>query len=135
MGVKCVVKELEDRSALLSAGGSRGPDALTPGAARRALRALRDAALDDHEAQGLFGQVVGGLDSWRGDEAEVGVGVLAKPIRHVPRRRRPRRVRGGAHNVFALTLQRLAAKDEQRLFPDSLCPVSSTLRRACEGRA
>ena len=64
------MKEAKDRSALpfdkltalsnvegLPTGDGRGPYPLAPGPARRPTRALRDAALDHHEEQGLLSQV------------------------------------------------------------------------------
>ena len=41
-------------------------------AAGLAASALGDAAVDDHQADGLLGQVIRGLHSRRGDELEVG---------------------------------------------------------------
>ena len=67
-GAYCFQDELKGGSALKLAGGQHGPEALAGGAAAGAARALSDKAIDDHKAQGLFGGVVGGLQSGRGDE-------------------------------------------------------------------
>ena len=76
-------QELEHRSALLRAGGDGGPDALAPAAARFAARALRNPAVDHHETNLLFRQIVRRLDARRGNEAEVRLAVLVKPFGQV----------------------------------------------------
>ena len=78
-----LTEELEHRAALLSTGGDRGPDALTPSSAPFAPRPLGDESIDDHEAHGLLGQIVRRLDPRRGDEPEVCFSMKSKPVRHV----------------------------------------------------
>ena len=58
MGRDAVGEELKGRAALLGAGRQERPDAFAPSLATVATRALRDPAVDHHEANGLFGQVV-----------------------------------------------------------------------------
>lgn len=72
------MQEFKDATTLLSAGGDGGPNASGPNAADRAARALRDAAVDHHETNGLLSQVVRRLDSWRRDKLKVGVALFAK---------------------------------------------------------
>ncbi len=70
--------------------GDHRPDSLAPLPALFAARPLRDVPVDHHEADRLLGQVVRRFYPRRGDEREIGVSVLAKPLRHVlavPRRR------------------------------------------------
>ena len=67
------IEKVEHAAALLDAGGDHRPGSLTPALARFAARALGDAPVDDHEADRLFGQVVGRLDAGCGDESEVGL--------------------------------------------------------------
>ena len=75
-------KELEYIEAALRAGGDRCPDSFAPISARLAASALRDPAVDDHESNRLFRQIVGRLDGGRGDEAEVTVAVFQKSVGH-----------------------------------------------------
>ncbi len=73
-----------------AAAGDHRPDSLAPLPALFAPRPLRDMPVDHHEADRLLGQVVRRFYPRRGDEREIGVSVLAKPLRHVlavPRRR------------------------------------------------
>ena len=56
-------QEIEHRSTLLRAGGDGGPDPLAPASAGFAARALRNPAIDHHEADRLFRQVVRRLDA------------------------------------------------------------------------
>ena len=74
------MEKVEHAAALLDAGGNHCPDALAPALARFATRALSDTPVDDHKADRLFGQVIGRLDAGCGDESEVGLTVLAKPV-------------------------------------------------------
>ena len=80
MGLDRSIEKVEDRAALLHAGGNHRPDPLAPALAGFATRALGDAPVDHHEADRLFGQVVGRLDAGCGDESEVGLAVSAKPV-------------------------------------------------------
>ena len=73
-------QELEGRSALLHAGGNGGPDALAPAAPGFAPCALRDPAVDHHETDRLFRQVVRRLDARRGDELEVRFAMLVETL-------------------------------------------------------
>ena len=71
MGVENITKIGEDRTTLLRQSCDRRPDTLRPLSAGLAPRALGDAAVDDHETDGLFGQIVGRLHARRGGEPEV----------------------------------------------------------------
>ena len=70
MSMNRVQKKLKDRTVLLGAGGNDRPNPLAPAAAGLAPRPLGNAPVDHHEANRLFGQVVGRLDARRGDEPE-----------------------------------------------------------------
>ena len=78
-----VEQELKGRTALLSAGGDQCPNPLAPTAAGLASRSLGDPPVDDHEANRLFRKIVGGVDPWGGDEAEVRLPVFVEAIRHI----------------------------------------------------
>ena len=80
MGFDGLKQEVEDGAALLGAGCDDGPNAFGPSPALFASRALGDEAIDDHEADGRFRKVVRRLHAGGGDEWEVGVPVLAKPV-------------------------------------------------------
>jgi len=75
--------ELEGGPALHRAGADHGPEAFAGLASLEAARALRDAPVDDDEAHGLLGEVVGRADAGRGDELEVGLAVLAEAVGHI----------------------------------------------------
>ena len=77
--------ELEGRSALLRAGGDGGPDTLAPATPGFATCALRDPAVDNHEADRLFRQVVCRLDARCGDETEVRLAVLMEAFSQILR--------------------------------------------------
>ena len=79
------LQKLHRIPARLFAGGDCCPDALAPLAAVFAARALRNFPVQDHEANCLFGQIVGRVDAGRGDEVEESFAVLAKPTCHVLR--------------------------------------------------
>jgi hypothetical protein len=80
MSMNRVQNKLEDRTALLGAGGDDRPNPLAPTAAGLAPRPLGSPSVDHHKADCLFGQVVGRLDARRRDEAEVGVAVLTETL-------------------------------------------------------
>ncbi len=65
MSMNRVQKKLEDRTTLLGVGGDDRPDPLAPAAAGFAARALRNPAVDHHEANRLFRQVIGRFDAER----------------------------------------------------------------------
>ena len=103
-GMYGTLDKIEDGSALLGAGGDGGPDAFAPALAGWAARALGDPPIDHHETDCLLGQVVGRFDAGGaggGDEAEVGVAVLAETVGHVLRLGGPRRMLGGAQQILA----------------------------------
>ncbi len=72
------VEVLEHGSLLLGACGDHRPSAFAPSLAVPTTGGLGDAPVDDHEACGLFRQMVGRFDARCGDEAEVGIAVEAK---------------------------------------------------------
>ena len=73
-------KVVEGRSSLKGTGGQYGPDAFRPAASVFPSGPLSDVAVDGHEADGLFGEVVGGFKLWRGDELEVGRAVFPQTL-------------------------------------------------------
>ena len=81
MRVDRLAEKQEGRSSLGGAGCHRRPDALAPPLAARTASALSDAPIDHHEADGLLGQVIGGLYARRRDEPEVGLGVILEALR------------------------------------------------------
>ncbi len=88
-------EEVKRRVTLLRAGLYDRPDPFAPPLADRAARALRDPPMDGHEANRLFGQIVGRLDVWLADETEVTVQIVGESIRHVARFARPRQLHDG----------------------------------------
>ena len=76
-------QEVEHRTALLSTAHHDGPDPFAPALPDLAAGALRQAAMDGHEADGLLGQVVGGFHVRRRDEAKVTVHVLGEAVGQV----------------------------------------------------
>ncbi len=101
MGEERFLKELDQVAARLFAGRQRGPDAFTPLTALLAARALGDFAVEYHEPNCLFGQIIGRIDARRGDDLEERGAVLAKPVCHVLRLARGGNPAGrlGEHNV------------------------------------
>jgi len=73
MGGDGSVKRIEDRAALLGAGGTHRPEPLAPLPSGLPPRALRHPPVDHHKPQRLLGKVVRGLGTRRRDEAEVGL--------------------------------------------------------------
>src|SRR5271163_3634557 len=73
-----LIQIVEHAPALLGTGGDHRPDALAPAIARGATRPLRDDAVEHHEADRLFRQVVRWLHPWRGHEPEVRLPVLGE---------------------------------------------------------
>lgn len=59
------------------------PDSFAKSSTCLASSALGGASVHDDETKGLFGDVVGGPDAWGGDEGEVFLAVLSKPLGHV----------------------------------------------------
>src|SRR5450432_2917744 len=74
------VDELEHTFAMLSAGRHRCPNAFQPAAARFASAALRNLAIDYHEANRLLREIVGGLDAGRRHEVDVLNSVIVKSL-------------------------------------------------------
>ena len=72
------MEEVVDRSTLLSAGGERRPDTLAPLAAGESSCSLGNLAVDHDKPNGLLREIVGGLNTRRRDEFEIGLSVLAK---------------------------------------------------------
>ena len=66
--------------------GDCRPNALAPHAALYAASALRDFPVENDKSICLFGQIVGRIDTGRGDEFEESVAVFAKPLRPRPSR-------------------------------------------------
>ena len=73
------------RASLQCAGGDHGPETFTGAAAVDTAGTLGDMAVDDHEPDRLFGDVVGRVHAGGGDEREVRLSVLAKALGHVLR--------------------------------------------------
>jgi len=107
------VKEVKDRTALLSAGGDDGPDSFAPLSTRQASCALSDLAVDDHESNSLLGKIVRRGDTRRRDEFEVGLSVFAKAV----------------SNVLGFGAQRCALTGFQDLIASFLEPSLEPLRR------
>ncbi len=78
--MKSIAKIGEDGAALLGQCCDRRPDSLIPLTTGCATCALGDPAVDDHEADGLLGEVVRRLHARCGDELEVGRSMLAEPF-------------------------------------------------------
>ena len=76
-------QESKHVAADLCAGGDRCPNAFEPALAGVAARTLSDLSVDDHEADGLFGEIVGWFEAGSGDEAEVAGAVLVKAFGEV----------------------------------------------------
>ena len=80
-----------DRAGLLGAGGHGGPGPLAIVPPLRAAGALGHVTVDDHETNGLLGQVVGRIDRplrlprrpGHGDEPEVGLSMQAEAVGQV----------------------------------------------------
>ena len=81
-------KEIENRATLLGAGRDDCPDPFEPALASFASRSLRYMSVDDHEANGLLGQIVGRLDAGRCDKPDVTLAVFLEATGEVPRLRR-----------------------------------------------
>ncbi len=73
-------KVVEDGSSLKGTGGQCGSDAFGQAASVFATGSLGDEAVDGHETDGLFGEIVGGFELWRGDEIEVGSAVFPQTL-------------------------------------------------------
>ena len=69
--------EVEGRASFQRAGRHDRPNSLAPLSAPLAARALRNQAIDHYKANGLFGDVVRRVDSWRRYELEVGLTVIS----------------------------------------------------------
>ncbi len=78
------------RTARLRAGRQHRPDPLTPPLPRLTSRALRDMAVDHHQADRLLRHVVRRLNPWSGREPEITLPMTRRPFRQ-PRRGRRRR--------------------------------------------
>src|ERR1700733_1805444 len=65
------------------AGRDHGPDAFAPPPPRLAARAHRDVPINHHKADRLLREIVRRLRSWRCDECEKRLAMLAKTLRHV----------------------------------------------------
>ncbi len=101
MGEERFLKKLHQVAPGLFAGRDRCPNALAPIAALFATSALRDFAIENHEPNRLFGQIIGRIDARRGDELEERRAVLAKPPCHIScLARRGHPVRGLGENRF-----------------------------------
>ena len=101
MGEERFLKELHQVATGLFAGRDRRPNAFVPIAALLATSALCDFSIKNHEPNRLFSQIVGRVDTWRGDELEERRAVLAKPLCHISRlARRGNPVRGLGKNRF-----------------------------------
>ena len=70
-----------------------------------ASSALGNAAVYDHEAYGLFRQVVRRFDTWRSDKAEVGIAVSVESLGQVLGRFTPRCPSGGVDDIGAGLIQ------------------------------
>jgi len=70
VGLDGLAEVVEHGSFLLGTHGDGGPDAFARLSATLASGALGDAAVDGHQADGLFGEVVGRFDARRGQEAK-----------------------------------------------------------------
>ncbi len=70
MCLNALDKLVEGGSSLKGTGGQYGSDSFRPAAAVFAASLVIDVAVDGHEADGLFGEVVGGFKLWRGDELD-----------------------------------------------------------------
>jgi len=89
-------QNLHGIATLLNARCKNRPDAFAAALAFRTAGALRDVPINDHEAQGLFGQVVRRLDPGCADELEVGLAMLGEAFGDrlgLPTRWHPRRGR------------------------------------------
>ena len=84
VGIHGAFEVVEDCSTLLCAGRHHRPDAFAPLATRSASRALGDPAIDDHEANGLLGQVVCRGYARRGDDTEIRSPVKSKTFGEIP---------------------------------------------------
>ena len=105
------MKELEYRAALLGTRGDGCPDALAPLAAGESSCPLGDLAVNDDKSNGLFGEVVRGLNFRRRDKLEVGLSVFAEAPGNVhglrSRRRPPSNLQDRLSNFLQLGLKPL----------------------------
>ncbi len=83
------------RTARPRAGRQHRPDPLAPALSGLASRPLRDVAVDHHEADRLFRQVVRRLDPRSGHEPEITLPIKRQPFRQ-PRPRPPSAARLGS---------------------------------------
>ena len=74
---------MKRREVVNGAGSHDGPDAFTPAIAGFTAGSLCDKSVDDNEANGLFGNIVGRIDAGSGDKSEIRVAVLNEAIGHV----------------------------------------------------
>ena len=102
------MEKLKDIDAPLRTGGNDRPDPFAPLTPRGTARPLGDATINDHEANRLFGQIIGRFDVRGGDELKVLSPVLLKAGRQVLRvvRLRDLLTRFG-HHLIPGVLQRL----------------------------
>ncbi len=85
MGEKRFLQELHQVASGLFACRDCRPNALAPSAALFTTRALRGFPVENDKSNCLFGQIVGRVNTGRGNELEERVAVLAKPLRHILR--------------------------------------------------
>lgn len=71
-----LVEKGKCRARLLGTRGNHGPGPFRPASAGFAARALRHVPIEDHKANRLLDQVVGGLHAWRGQKSHVTFAVL-----------------------------------------------------------
>ena len=82
-GVDRIAKELECRALLQAAGAQYRPDTFGPTLPMVAACALGQLPVDDDVADGLFGEVVGGLNAGGGDEGEELLGMELEAVAQI----------------------------------------------------
>ena len=78
------MKEVEDITAGAVTSGKRCPDPFAPATPRFAASSLRNQAIDHHESNCLFRNVVGGFDIGGRDEFKVGLSPFEESFGHIP---------------------------------------------------